>query len=124
MTDAATSRSVLVKEEPRGGLSSLLVSAEYLHYLGNAGIGSVDGFVFVDAGTVSDRKYNLKSPWASTYGFGIRIDIGERIPLILGLGYPLQKPRDGRGDTQKFCLFHWRKILMGTTKKRRYHEEI
>lgn len=100
--DPHTNQTVLFSDEPRGGLSSLLLSAEYLHHLGNLGVGGIDGFVFVDAGTVSDRAYKLDSTWVSTYGFGVRIDVAERIPLILGLGYPLHKPKDGRLDTQKF----------------------
>lgn len=89
-------------DEPKGGLSSLLLSIEYLQPLTKLGASAVDGFAFVDAGTLGDRAYRLEKDWASTYGFGLRVDISERIPLILGLGYPLKKPKDGNVELQRF----------------------
>lgn len=89
-------------DEPRGGLSSLLLSAEYLHPLTKLGTNVLDGFVFIDAGTLGEKALRLDKHWTSSYGFGIRLDISERIPLILGLGYPLKKPKDRNIELQKF----------------------
>lgn len=72
--------------EPRGGVSSMLLSEEYQHNLLKAPC--LDGFVFVDAGYVSLSEFTLGQPAASV-GFGIRIEIMRGMPLMMGLGWPI-----------------------------------
>ncbi|MEZ5314746.1 MAG: outer membrane protein assembly factor BamA [Chlamydiales bacterium] len=76
--------------EPRGGLSSLLLSEEYQHNL--VTIPSVDGFIFVDAGYVSMNEFTL-GPLSASIGFGIRVEVMRNMPLMFGLGWPIH-PND------------------------------
>jgi outer membrane protein insertion porin family len=72
--------------EPRGGLSSYLLSEEYQHNL--LKVPCLDGFVFVDAGYVSFSEFTVGTPAASV-GFGIRIEVMRNMPLMIGLGWPI-----------------------------------
>ena len=72
--------------EPRGGVSSLLLSEEYQHNLLEAP--SLDCFVFVDAGYVSLSEFTL-GRWATSVGFGIRIEVMRNMPMMMGLGWPI-----------------------------------
>lgn len=76
--------------EPRGGVSSLLLSEEYQHNLLAAPC--LDGFVFVDAGYVSLSEFTL-GQWSASVGFGIRIEVMRNMPLMFGLGWPIH-PKD------------------------------
>ena len=76
--------------EPRGGLSSYLISEEYQHNL--LKVPCLDGFVFVDAGYVSFSEFTLGSP-AASLGFGVRIEVMRNMPLMMGLGWPIH-PRE------------------------------
>lgn len=72
--------------EPRGGVSSLLLSEEYQHnLLANP---CLDAFVFVDAGYVSLSEFTL-GKWSASVGFGIRIEVMRNMPLMFGLGWPI-----------------------------------
>jgi outer membrane protein insertion porin family len=82
--------------EPRGGLSSLLLSGEFQHNLLAAPC--LDGFVFIDAGYVSFSEFTLGSPAASA-GFGIRVEVMRNMPLMLGVGWPFHARRD---EVQRF----------------------
>lgn len=72
--------------EPRGGVSSYLLSEEYQHNLLAAPC--IDAFVFVDAGFVSPSEFTLGRPAASV-GFGLRIEAMKNMPVTIGLGYPI-----------------------------------
>ncbi|MCC5831791.1 MAG: outer membrane protein assembly factor BamA [Chlamydiales bacterium] len=72
--------------EPRGGVSSLLLSEEYQHNLLAAPC--LDAFAFVDAGYVSMSEFTL-GRWSASVGFGIRIEVMRNMPLMFGLGWPI-----------------------------------
>lgn len=80
---------LLTSNDPKGGISSYLLSAEYQHYL----FPRVDGFVFVDAGFVADSKFTIGDPSAS-YGIGLRIEVMRNIPMTFGLGFPIDADPD------------------------------
>ena len=48
----------------------------------------LDLFVFFDAGSVSLKEFNVNT-FRSSYGAGARIDIGNRLPLMVGYGIPI-----------------------------------
>lgn len=72
--------------EPRGGVSSLLLSEEYQYSL--LKVPSVDAFVFVDAGMVSLSQFTIQRPAASV-GFGARLEVMRNVPMMLGMGWPI-----------------------------------
>ncbi len=79
-------------DTPYGGLSSMLLSLEYNHEL----FRMLDIFTFIDVGCVEFDTFKISQIRPST-GVGIRVDIGNRTPIILGYGYPLvKKDRVGR----------------------------
>jgi outer membrane protein insertion porin family len=75
-----------VTSTPLGGLSSMLGSIEYSQTV----LPILDVFVFVDGGSVEIGRFAIKDFHPST-GFGVRLDIGNRTPVVLGWGYPLHK---------------------------------
>jgi outer membrane protein insertion porin family len=75
---------------PYGGLSSGLASLEYNHEI----FKMLDIFAFCDVGSVVFGKFELEQV-RPTVGAGIRLDIGNRTPIMVGYGYPLvKKDRD------------------------------
>jgi outer membrane protein insertion porin family len=70
--------------DPKGGISSTLLSIEYLQEV----IKMLDLFVFADAGSISMHRFAFPKLRMS-YGIGARIDILGRMPLILGWGIPV-----------------------------------
>lgn len=88
--------------EPRGGVSSYLLSEEYQHNLIKAPC--IDAFVFCDAGYVSLSEFTLGRPVASI-GVGLRFEIMKNMPISVGYGYPFQpyeKVRAPDGSVIKF----------------------
>lgn len=81
-------------KDPKGGISSLLLSQEYMHKIYK----SISGFVFFDAGTVTDREYRLNK-LRSSYGLGVQVEIMPGMPIILGVGFPIN-PKT-RSDIQR-----------------------
>jgi len=71
---------------PKGGLSSSLVSLEYNQEI----IRMLDVFAFVDVGSVSFNSFAINHIRPTT-GVGVRIDIGNRTPIMVGWGIPLVK---------------------------------
>lgn len=82
-------------DDPQGGMSSMLFSTEYLQEVFKL----LDLFVFFDAGSVSMNEFAIPSIKFSCGG-GARIDIGNRLPLIVGYGYPINP--DSSKDVKKF----------------------
>ncbi|MFZ0565801.1 MAG: outer membrane protein assembly factor BamA [Chlamydiales bacterium] len=82
--------------EPRGGLSSYLISQEYQHNL--LKMPCIDAFVFVDAGYVSFSEFTVGRQAASV-GFGIRAEVMRNMPLIMGLGWPIHPTEKLNGRT-------------------------
>lgn len=87
--------------DPRGGLSMLLLSAEYDYLLHPR----LQLFAFADAGNVFEdswRQFDLTSVKASV-GYGAKLHImGGAPPLIIGMGYPLNA--DSRSDIKRFFI--------------------
>jgi outer membrane protein insertion porin family len=86
---------------PKGGISTTVMSVEYLHEL----LKIVDGFVFIDAGTLSMKKFNLPNLQFS-FGGGLRIEVMNRVPIIVGFGIPvnLQKKRSYQREIFYFSM--------------------
>ncbi|MBS0627193.1 MAG: BamA/TamA family outer membrane protein, partial [Verrucomicrobia bacterium] len=70
--------------DPKGGISSTLLSVEYLQEV----IKMLDVFVFADAGALSMHRFQIPKLRMS-YGVGARIDLLNRIPLVVGYGIPV-----------------------------------
>jgi outer membrane protein insertion porin family len=83
-------------DTPYGGLSSSLVSIEYNQEI----FRMLDIFAFVDAGSVEFASFKI-SEIRPTTGVGLRIDIGNRTPIIVGYGIPLVKKDRHDGKWQK-----------------------
>lgn len=82
--------------EPRGGVSSMLLSEEYQYnILKNP---CLDGFAFVDAGYISLSEFTLGRPAASV-GFGIRVEVMRNMPLMMGIGWPIHPTAQFNGQT-------------------------
>lgn len=80
--------------EPRGGLTSMLWSAELMRTLAPI----IDVSVFVDAGYVDLKSWRFRTPRASI-GACALLKVGN-VPLIIGYGYPLNAAN--RNDRQPF----------------------
>ncbi|MBM3198061.1 MAG: outer membrane protein assembly factor BamA, partial [Chlamydiae bacterium] len=70
--------------DPKGGISSTLLSMEYLQEV----MKMLDLFAFIDAGALSMHRFTIPQ-LRFTYGVGARIDLLNRIPLVLGVGFPV-----------------------------------
>jgi outer membrane protein insertion porin family len=83
-------------DTPFGGVSSSLLSLEYNQEI----FRMLDIFTFVDVGSVSASEFNINKIRPTT-GIGVRIDIGNRTPIIVGYGIPLVKKDRHDGKWQK-----------------------
>lgn len=83
------------KEDPTGGASSMLLSLEYAQNI----FKMLDAFVFFDAGSVSLSQFSVNTI-RSSYGAGVRVDIGNRLPLMVGYGIPINPKY--KEDEQRF----------------------
>ncbi len=81
--------------EPTGGISSSLLSVEYLQEI----FPFLDGFLFVDAGSIDLKRFSI-ADFKLSYGFGARVELINRVPVILGMGFPINP--DGRSEVRKF----------------------
>lgn len=81
--------------DPTGGISSSVLSVEYLHEI----LPILDGFLFADAGSVSDKRFQLGT-YRLSWGFGIRLELMNRVPITLGYGFPVNPAHDN--EVQKF----------------------
>ncbi len=73
-------------DTPFGGLSSNLLSLEYNQEI----FKMLDIFAFFDVGSVAFEEFGIGKVRPST-GLGIRFDIGNRTPIMVGWGIPLVK---------------------------------
>jgi len=80
---------------PSGGVSSLLLSAEYLQNISQV----FDLFAFFDAGSISKKQFQMPK-MRTSWGFGARIELGNRVPFIFGIGFPINP--ESRDDVKKF----------------------
>lgn len=83
-------------DTPYGGLSSSLLSLEYNQEI----FRMLDVFAFVDAGSVEFASFKISEIRPST-GLGLRIDLGNRAPIMVGYGIPLVKKDRHDGKWQK-----------------------
>jgi outer membrane protein insertion porin family len=81
--------------DPKGGISSSVLSIEYLHEI----LRILDGFLFIDAGSLSLNQYRV-GVFRMSWGFGIRLELMNRVPVTLGMGFPINPAR--RDEVQKF----------------------
>lgn len=70
--------------DPTGGISSVLLSVEYLQTI----FKMLDLFVFADGGSISMDRVNVHKMNFS-WGYGARFELANRVPLIVGYGYPI-----------------------------------
>lgn len=68
-------------DKPTGGISSILLSAEYCQKI----VKPLDVFVFLDAGSISLSQFSINKIQAA-YGIGVRVDIGRGLPFVVGYG--------------------------------------
>ncbi|MDP1836346.1 MAG: outer membrane protein assembly factor BamA [Chlamydiales bacterium] len=82
--------------DPRGGISLTLFSAEYNHKFWDR----LDGFLFVDGGELSRaRLFFGDINWSA--GYGARLKVFENgPPLCVGMGYPLNAK--SKSDEKRF----------------------
>lgn len=83
------------KHTPRGGTSSVLLSAEYDYPI----MKRLSAFVFLDAGNAYWRQLTIGRLFVTT-GFGGKVKITETAPLIFGWGFPLHAQH--KDDVQRF----------------------
>ena len=81
--------------DPKGGISATVLSIEYLQEL----FSFMDAFAFVDAGSIAMKRFYF-SNFRLTTGFGVRLELINRVPVILGLGFPIN--RDEHSELRKF----------------------
>jgi outer membrane protein insertion porin family len=81
--------------DPTGGISSCLLSVEYLQEL----FTFIDAFVFADAGSVSLKRFRV-GPYRLSYGFGVRLELMNRMPIIVGMGFPVNPA--SHSEVEKF----------------------
>lgn len=85
-------------QDPKGGISLQLLSLEYARILHSR----VEGFVFFDAGHLSDKQWHV-GRFSTSVGYGARIQLfGGMPPLTLGMGYPLNP--QNRSQVKRFFL--------------------
>ena len=81
--------------KPTGGISSLLLTAEYKYNI----IKPLDVFTFFDSGSINNNTFKVDKLKMS-YGIGARIDIGSALPFVLGYGIPINESDESK--VQKF----------------------
>jgi outer membrane protein insertion porin family len=85
-------------DDPKGGLSEQFLSVEYNHKI----MKRVEGFLFCDAGHLSDRKWDFGTLRTSV-GWGFRIKVLDALPSVcFGMGYPLNAKN--RSEVKKFFI--------------------
>ncbi len=80
---------------PTGGISSTLLSIEYLQEV----FKFLDLFAFADAGSVIMQRMQIDT-LRLTYGVGARIEMLNRVPIVLGVGFPVNPSSDS--EVKKF----------------------
>jgi outer membrane protein insertion porin family len=73
-------------ENPTGGITSLLLSAEVAVKVAKP----IDLFAFVDGGSISSQRWQI-GQFVPTGGAGVRLDIGRGAPVTVGIGFPMRK---------------------------------
>lgn len=85
--------------DPKGGISMQLLSIEYNHKLHKR----VDGFLFFDAGQLSNKQWSINKQIYSAIGFGVRLKVLDSFPPVcLGFGFPVSYKRES--NIRRFFL--------------------
>lgn len=72
--------------DPKGGMTMQVFSAEYNHTI----FSRVNGFLFLDAGSLSEDQWAFNKRLFTSVGFGFRIRVLDSFPPVtLGIGFPL-----------------------------------
>jgi outer membrane protein insertion porin family len=80
--------------DPVGGISYSVLSVEYNQEL----FKFLDAFLFIDAGSTKLSTFHL-AQYKWSYGIGARVELINRVPLTLGVGFPVNPSKD---EVQKF----------------------
>lgn len=83
-------------DTPYGGLSSSMLSLEFNQEI----FRMLDIFAFCDVGSVTFGEFDIDQV-RPTVGAGLRLDIGNRTPIIVGYGFPLVKKDRNEEKWQK-----------------------
>jgi len=84
--------------DPRGGISMQIISLEYDYRFYK----KFTGFIFADAGHLSDKYWNFGAMRCS-WGFGARFIVLDSLPPItMGMGFPVN-PKD-RSEVKRFFI--------------------
>ncbi|CRH72685.1 outer membrane protein [Chlamydia trachomatis] len=75
--------------EPQGGLSSLLLTEEFQYPLISQPC--INAFVFLDSGFIGIEEHTIRlKDLCSSAGFGLRFDMMNNVPIMLGWGWPFR----------------------------------
>jgi len=83
--------------DPRGGISSSLISIEYDQEVNRF----LDLFVFADAGSVSLKRFDIPT-YRMSYGGGARIQLMGQMPIMLGWGIPVNALKGQKNSSNGF----------------------
>lgn len=87
--------------EPQGGLSSLLLTEEFQYPLINQP--NVSAFVFLDSGFIGLKEYTIRlKDLCGSAGFGLRFDVMNNVPVMLGFGWPFRPTEMFEGEKLMF----------------------
>lgn len=81
--------------DPKGGVTASVLSIEYLQEIFRI----LDAFTFIDAGSVKLKTFHM-AQYKMSWGFGVRLEVMNRMPITLGLGFPVNP--DSKSQVQKF----------------------
>jgi len=70
--------------DPMGGTTAAILSVEYLQEV----FSLMDIFFFIDAGSIKLKTFEF-SQLKMSYGAGVRLEVMNRMPIILGYGVPI-----------------------------------
>ncbi|MGE0198276.1 MAG: outer membrane protein assembly factor BamA [Simkaniaceae bacterium] len=84
-------------DDPMGGVSSALLSIEYMQQI----FPMLDLFAFFDGGSVSLQRFDIPD-FRMSYGVGARIELANRVPIILGMGFPINP--ESKDDVKRFFI--------------------
>jgi outer membrane protein insertion porin family len=85
-------------KDPKGGISSLLLSIEYSYEL----LPVADLFTFFDAGSISEEHFKFHKLVGSC-GIGMHLQIVSNMPIIFGYAIPIKPER--HKDVKKFFFY-------------------
>ncbi len=80
--------------DPEGGTTAAILSVEYLQEV----FSLMDIFFFIDAGSIKLKTFEF-SQLKMSYGAGVRLEVMNRMPIIVGYGVPVNADK---GEKQPF----------------------